>query len=286
MKAEANLNLTDDDLERFIYTRTLFMGDIEASARDPLEEPKDSLSVKKREYELNVVSWKMGSCILVFFALSFVVVMVLRAFLLNPSRAISLFQNLYLAGTIIFGGGPVAIPLLKEYIVAQGWVSQRDFLMGLALIQAFPGPNFNFAVYLGALSTAGTSVPSLAGALISYFAIFLPGLLIVTGIMGLWKALRSKKWLRSLLRGINAGAVGLVFTAVYKLWEIGAISPAYPGGQPLGSDPWWVAVIATAFVGGCWFGLRAPFAILLGGCMGLGWYGTVGHGSIYYNGFP
>jgi chromate transport protein ChrA len=275
MQAEANLNVTDDDLQRFIYTRTLFIGDIEGSARDPLEESKDSLGIQQREFELNVLSWRVGSCILALFALSIVTVVVLRAFLLNPARDIALFQNLYLAGTIIFGGGPVAIPLLKEYIVTEGWVSQRDFLIGLALIQAFPGPNFNFAVYLGALATAGTSVPSLAGALIAYFAIFLPGILIVTGIMGLWKVLRSKTWLRSLLRGVNAGAVGLVFTAVYKLWEIGAISPEYSGGQPLGSDPWWVAITAIAFVGGCWFGLEAPFAILLGGCMGLGWYGAV-----------
>ena len=59
---------------------------------------------------------------------------------------------MYLAGTIIFGGGPVVIPLLREYIVSEGWVSPRDFLIGLALIQGFPGPNFNFAVYLGGLT--------------------------------------------------------------------------------------------------------------------------------------
>ena len=42
-----------------------------------------------------------------------------------------------------FGGGPVVIPLLREYVVEQGWVSSRGFLIGLAIIQAFPGPNFN-----------------------------------------------------------------------------------------------------------------------------------------------
>ena len=80
-------------------------------------------------------------------------------------------------GTIIFGGGPVSfiysfisdsyqqfhlilsilfwiaiyvasfpqvvIPLLREYVVQPGFVSPRDFLIGLAIIQAFPGPNFN-----------------------------------------------------------------------------------------------------------------------------------------------
>jgi chromate transport protein ChrA len=59
---------------------------------------------------------------------------------------------MYLAGTIIFGGGPVVIPLLKVYVVDPGWVSSRDFLLGLAIIQAFPGPNFSFAIYLGGLA--------------------------------------------------------------------------------------------------------------------------------------
>jgi chromate transport protein ChrA len=278
---QAGLNslrsLNEDDVQRFILTRNIFLRDIEAGARDPQEDAFETLTVRSSGIELNVLTWKIGILIIGLFLLSFAGVMVLRVFLAGPPRAIGLFQNLYLAGTIIFGGGPVAIPLLKEYIVEEGWVTQRDFLIGLALIQAFPGPNFNLAVYLGSLATAGTSVPSFVGALIAYFAIFLPGLMVVTGIMGLWKVLRSKKWLRSFLRGINAGAVGLVFTAVFKLWNIGEVEPAHSGGQPLSVDAWWVAITATAFVCCCWFGLRAPFAILLGGIMGLCWFGAVGH---------
>ncbi|KAK8029917.1 chromate transporter [Apiospora rasikravindrae] len=70
----------------------------------------------------------------------------------TPPFLFRLFANMYLAGTIIFGGGPVVIPLLREYVVAEGWVSPRDFLVGLAVAQAFPGPNFNFAVFLGSLA--------------------------------------------------------------------------------------------------------------------------------------
>ncbi|KAK0102518.1 hypothetical protein ONS95_006132 [Cadophora gregata] len=225
--------------------------------------------------ELKLITWKTGIYILILFLLSFITVMVLRALLKSPPRGVSLFANLYLAGTIIFGGGPVVIPLLREYIVAEGWVSPRDFLLGLALIQSFPGPNFNFAVYLGALATAGTSLPSFVGALVAFIGIFTPGIVIVTGVMGLWKLLRSRRWLLSILRGVNAGAVGLVFTAVYKLWQIGYVDAEHQSGSPLGRDPWWVAVTATSFVGGAWFGLSAPLAILLGGVMGLLWYAVV-----------
>jgi chromate transport protein ChrA len=212
---------------------------------------------------------------LLIFVVSFITIMVLRGVLKSPPRGFSLFSNLYLAGTIIFGGGPVVIPLLREYVVAEGWVSARDFLLGLAIIQAFPGPNFNFAVYLGALSLAGSTSLSLAGAVIGFIGIFAPGLLIMTASMTIWSRLRSRQWLKSLLRGVNAAAVGLVFTAVYKLWQIGLIDSTHENGSPLGNDPWWVTITATSFVGGAWFGLNASAAILLGGVLGMLWYAVV-----------
>jgi chromate transport protein ChrA len=259
--------------------------DIELPALDaasmPVVERLDALAgsesgrVVPSNIELKVISWKTAIFVIASFVISFAIVMVVKSLLKFPSRGVSLFSNLYLAGTIIFGGGPVVIPLLREYIVAEGWVSPRDFLLGLALIQSFPGPNFNFAVYLGSLATAKSSLPSLGGAIIGFLAIFAPGIIIVTGVTGLWKILRSRRWLLSILRGVNAGAVGLVFTAVYKLWQIGFVDAGNQSGSPLGRDPWWVTITATSFVGGAWFGLSAPFAILLGGVMGMIWYALV-----------
>jgi len=195
---------------------------------------------------------------------------------LHPCRSKKLTSH---SGTIIFGGGPVVIPLLREYIVTPGWVSSRDFLLGLAIIQAFPGPNFNFAVYLGslaALSAKGAdSFPSFAGALLGAIGIFTPGLLLSLGILSFWKSLRKRRLVASVLRGVNAAAVGLIFTAVYRLYEIGYVDAEHSGGSSLGREPWWVVVTATSFVGGRWFGISPPVAIILGGVMGLIWYGVV-----------
>ncbi|KAL8706576.1 MAG: hypothetical protein Q9201_000389 [Fulgogasparrea decipioides] len=239
--------------------------------------PSDDMErIVPAQLEMRVLSWKLGVTVIACFFATFTVIMTLRGTLSNPPRGFSLFANLYLAGTIIFGGGPVVIPLLREYIVAEGWVSTRDFLLGLALIQAFPGPNFNFAVYLGSLAAISSpSLPSAAGAVIGYLAMFAPGLILHTGAMGLWKTLRGYRWLTSCLRGVNATAVGLVYSAVYRLWEIGYIDEAYQSGSSLGRDPWWVVITATSFVGGMWFKLPAPVAILLGGAMGMIWFGVV-----------
>lgn len=245
-------------------------------------EPPTRPDLQKRELnpleslaDFPSMSWKFGTGILVFFACTFIIIITTHVIISGAPRGSALFADLYLAGTIIFGGGPVVIPLLREYIVTQGWVSPRDFLLGLAIIQSFPGPNFNFAIYLGALATAGTSLPSFCGALIAFVAIYTPGLLIVVGFTGLWRLLRSRKWFLSVLRGVNASAVGLVYAAVYKLWQIGYLTAAMQGGLPLGTDPWLVAITATAFVAVASFGLNAPVAILLGGVMGMLRYAIV-----------
>ncbi|KAL7911167.1 chromate transporter domain-containing protein [Trichoderma velutinum] len=227
-----------------------------------------------QEYRFDF-SWKVGAAIIVAFFATFIATMVLRSVLTSPPLLFSLFANLYLAGTIIFGGGPVVIPLLREYVVAEGWVSPRDFLIGLAIAQAFPGPNFNFAVFLGALAASNSGNSPIAGAFIAFVGIFFPGIALVHGTMGVWSSLRSRRWVKSGLRGVNTGAVGLIYTAVYRIWQVGYLDEGFQSGRSLGDDPWWVVVTATAYVGGRYYGVSAPAAIVLGAIMGLIRYGVV-----------
>ena len=249
-----------------------------AGDHKPMQNSETSQeSIVSPESRMPTFSWRFGLTVIVCFFITFIAVMTLRGTLHSPPRGFSLFANLYLAGTIIFGGGPVVIPLLREFVVAEGWVSARDFLLGLAIIQAFPGPNFNFAVYLATLAAVGdpSHLNPAAGAVIGYIAIFTPGLTLHTGTMGGWTALRRYRWATSVIRGVSAVAVGLVYAAVYRLWEIGYVGADFKTGSPLGDDPWWVVVTVTSFVGGQWFGVSAPVAILLGGAMGMVWYGIV-----------
>lgn len=221
------------------------------------------------------ISWQFGAVVLVAFLLIFIIIMVLRGTLPYPPLLFQLFSNMFLAGTIIFGGGPVVIPLLREYVVTEGWVTPRDFLLGLAIIQAFPGPNFNFAVFLGGLTAVYGGYNAAIGALLGYFGIFLPGIITVHGTMGIWSAIRNERWVKSALRGINAAAVGLIYTAVYRLWQMGFVDEGFEAGKSLGDDPWWVVVATTSYVGGMWFGVGAPVAIILGAIMGLIRYAVI-----------
>lgn len=204
---------------------------------------------------------------------TFIALLIVRGTLHAPPLALELFTNMYLAGTLIFGGGPVVIPLLREYVVEPHWVSPRDFLLGLAIIQAFPGPNFNFAVYLGALALRRTSAP--LGAVLGFLGIFVPGLTLAVGVQAVWRVVRSKPVVTALLRGVNATAVGLVFTAVYRLWEIGYLGVG-EDVRSLGRDPWWVVVATVSYCGTAWWGVPPAVAIVGGAAGGMVWYGVVG----------
>jgi chromate transport protein ChrA len=251
-------------------TTKLATSNAEAVQRSIAEVPESS------DHTYSFTLWQSIAIVVIFFT-SFAAILASRGILRTPPLILDLFANMYLAGTIIFGGGPVVIPLLREYTVEPGWVSSRDFLIGLAIIQAFPGPNFNFAVYLGALAVSSSHhTPGFFGAVLSFIGIFLPGLTLTTAISGIWQRIRTKAVVASALRGINAAAVGLVFAAVYRLWEIGYLTPSSGRGKSLAGDPWWVVVAAVTYSGAAWFRVPPAVAVLGGAVLGLGWYGVAG----------
>lgn len=137
---------------------------------------------------------------------------VLRGLGLWPGAA--LFEAFYRSGALVFGGGHVVLPLLREAFVTPGWISDDAFLAGYGAAQAIPGPLFSFAAYLGAV--VRPSPHGLFGAALGLIGIFLPGLLILVGTLPFWDALRKRASARAVMRGVNAAVVGLLGAALYN----------------------------------------------------------------------
>ncbi len=127
---------------------------------------------------------------------------------------LQLFEAFYRSGALVFGGGHVVLPLLRDAVVTRGWISDGSFLAGYGAAQAVPGPLFTFAAYLGAAS----SVPpgGIAGAAIALVAIFLPGVLILMGTLPFWQGLRKLPKMQAAMQGVNAAVVGLLGAALYQ----------------------------------------------------------------------
>ena len=133
---------------------------------------------------------------------------------LASSQGVALFEAFYRSGALVFGGGHVVLPLLREAFVAPGWVSDDAFLAGYGAAQAIPGPLFSFAAYLGAV--VGPRPHGVAGAAMGLVAIFLPGLLILVGTLPFWDTFRRRARAQAMMRGVNAAVVGLLGAALYQ----------------------------------------------------------------------
>ena len=142
-----------------------------------------------------------------------------------PHQGLSLFDAFFRAGSLVFGGGHVVLPLLQASVVPPGWVTNDAFLAGYGAAQAVPGPLFTFAAYLGAMM--GPAPNGWLGATLCLVAIFLPSFLLGLGVLPFWDQLRRKPYAQSLLRGVNAAVVGLLLAALYDpVWTAGITSAA------------------------------------------------------------
>lgn len=133
---------------------------------------------------------------------------------LFPSQMLSMVDAFYRAGSLVFGGGHVVLPLLQAEVVPAGWVESDTFLAGYGAAQAVPGPLFTFAAFLGASMNQAPS--GLLGGLICLLAIFAPSFLLVVGALPFWESLRRNSRTQAALLGVNAAVVGLLLAALYQ----------------------------------------------------------------------
>src|SRR5207248_133157 len=157
------------------------------------------------------VSRRAGSAALATFSILLVGVLVLAR---SSANAVDLFAAFYRSGALVFGGGHVVLPLLREAFVAPGWVTDDAFLAGYGAAQAVPGPLFTFSAYLGAI--VSLTPHGVAGAMLGLGSIFLPGLLILLGALPFWQSFRQRQGARAVMAGVNAAVVGLLAAALYS----------------------------------------------------------------------
>jgi chromate transporter len=143
----------------------------------------------------------------------------------TTASGVALFEAFYRSGALVFGGGHVVLPLLREAFVAPGWISDDAFLTGYGAAQAVPGPLFTFAAYLGAV--VDTSPHGVPGAVLGLIGIFLPGMLILLGTLPFWDDFRKRDSAQAIMRGVNAAVVGLLGAALYNpLWVTSVKMPS------------------------------------------------------------
>ncbi len=209
---------------------------------EPTPSEPDALPIDRRS----------GVIALSLFAVLLVGLPLLANLLSNPG--LGLASVFYRIGSLVFGGGHVVLPLVEREVVARGWLDHEAFLSGYGVVQALPGPLFSFAGFVGAAQTYGPR--GIIGGLIALFAIFLPSLLLVVGVLPFWERVRRQPWAMGLSAGLGATVVGVLaatlwdpvlMTAVRRPADWALVAAAYVFLAVARAPPWMVVIgFATA----------------------------------------
>jgi chromate transporter len=165
-----------------------------------------------------------------------------------------LLATIVRAGSLVFGGGHVVLPLLQS-LVGDGLISARDFFAGYGAVQAMPGPLFTFASFLGYAN--GSPLHGALGALVAVVLIFAPSFALLFALAPVWNRLSALPRAAGALRGANASVVGLLGAVLYDpvVVSLGtnlprvAIALAAFGAVAVWRVAPWIVVVGAAILG-------------------------------------
>ncbi|MCF0070437.1 chromate efflux transporter [Dyadobacter sp. CY261] len=172
------------------------------------------------------------------------------------SLPVRLFENFYRNGSLVFGGGQVLIPILyNEFVTFKHYLTEQEFLAGMALTQVVPGPVFSIATFVGSVSLQSHGwFGQIVGGFVATAGIFLPGTFFIFFAYPFWDQLKRYRGIRASLEGIHAASCGLTIAAAISLFQ-----PMMTSIQPV------VTVIATLIVVA--FGKVPSYLIILAGLL-------------------
>ena len=115
-------------------------------------------------------------------------------------------------GAFTFGGGLSMLAFMQDQVVNQlHWLTQQQFLDGLALGQLTPGPALMVAAFVG-FQTSGFT-----GALVGSGAIFLPSFILMLSILPVFERIKRITWMKTALKGISPAVIGLIAVAMLQM---------------------------------------------------------------------
>ena len=170
----------------------------------------------------------------------------------GPSDPLTLTARLALLSLISFGGFPMVLPDVREFVVAShGWLTDQEFSNLFALAQAIPGPNMILM-----MSFVGWKVWGFPGAVASAFATFGPPCTMYFAAYRLWDRFRDAPWQQIVRLGLVPVVMGLVIAS-------GTV-------MARAADTSWPAVVVTIAAAAITLATRLSpmWMLLVGGALG------------------
>ncbi|QQL51541.1 chromate efflux transporter [Mucilaginibacter ginkgonis] len=240
----------------YAFPLLILLGGIMSSALETRPQEDELRQKLFSNVNPNKISYFIG--VLLFFAVLGTIINRTSPF----SLPVRLFENFYRNGIMTFGGAQVLVPLMyTEFVALKHYLANTEFLAGYAIQQALPGPTFAFTSFVGSVTMANqgyTIAGQILGALVAVIGINMPGLILILFIVPFWEDLKKITRIRNSLSGINAVAVGFMFTAIFLL------------AKPMGLN--WVSylIVVLTFVLLKFTPVKTPLIIIAG--VLIGWF--------------
>lgn len=118
---------------------------------------------------------------------------------------LELFWGFFKVSCFTFGGAYGAIPLIRDQVMAYGWLDEETLTYMIAVGESTPGPVMvNLATYIGSVKAG------FAGAVLATFAVVLPAFLVIILITALLKNAIKNPYVQAVLRGLKPCVIGIV----------------------------------------------------------------------------
>ena len=141
---------------------------------------------------------------------------------------LALFFGFLKVGCFSFGGAYGAIPLIRDVVLSQGWLTDDELTGMIAVSECTPGPIMvNLATYVGS-SQAG-----LPGAVVATLAVILPSFLMILLIMAVWKRLLKKPYVQAVLSGLKPCMIGIILATGVSMVIHNLFSAGHKGGMDM-----------------------------------------------------
>jgi chromate transporter len=173
-----------------------------------------------------------------------------EANILKPSAG-EIFRNFLYLGATAYGGLAMVEPIRCRLVQEKSWLSQQEFLDGLALCQLLPG-----ATVVQLATYVGFRLQKTKGALAAAAAFILPAFGLMLGLSVLYFHYGNISWVQSVSRGLNAVVIALLLQALWRFQEIIR-------------RHWLDLGIALLTLGGLWLGANYLLVFLAAGFLRL-----------------
>ncbi|MGK2956145.1 MAG: chromate efflux transporter [Solirubrobacterales bacterium] len=164
------------------------------------------------ELWLNRARWSRGSNSFLLPAIPFMPLSAIAVGVISLSLGTEIFLEGLKTGLLTFGGAYTAIPFLQQAAVTDhGWLTDAQFIDGLAISGALPAPLIIFSTFVGYLAGG------LTGALLMTFGIFLPAFIFPIFFHHQLVSIAENPKIRPFLLGVAAAVIGLIAAVTIDL---------------------------------------------------------------------